>query len=305
MSSHPFEGLAPRDKLPGTARALDTWINQAQDKVGLASGRIGWLVASSIVIAALQRGRHVDNRPRFLLKGGMYLELKLGLEARATKDVDTLFRGNFDEFVETLDAALAEPWGVVELSRTEISVIEGAKRLVKPRRFKVKLSVKGRVWRSVDVEVAADEGAAGADVAVLRGAPLDHFGLPSPLELAAIVLDYQVAQKLHACTDPHDPPEAVNDRARDIVDLVLLKRACFDKEVLPTLRVACVDIFDVRATEAEALGEPARRWPPTVVAYDHWRGDYDALASALLPDTTLEDAVDELNAWIAQIDSTA
>lgn len=304
MTSHPFEGLAPRDKLPATARVLDTWINQAQDKVGITAGRIGWLVASSVVIAALQRTRHVDNRPRFLLKGGTYLELKLGLEARATKDVDTLFRGNFEEFVETLDAALADPWGVVELSRSEITLVEGAKRLVKPRRFKVKLSVKGRVWRSIDVELAAEEGAAGTDVAVLPGAPLDHFGLPSPLELAAIVLEYQVAQKLHACTDPHDPPAAVNDRARDIIDLVLLKRAFFDTPMLPTLHAACVDIFDTRATEAEMPGEPARTWPPTVVAHSHWRHDYEALASPLLPDVTLTAAVDELNLWIAQIDNT-
>jgi hypothetical protein len=35
---------------------------------------------------------------------------------------------------------------------------------------------------------------------------------------------YQIAQKLHAGSDPHEPPAYVNDRARDLVDLLLLKQ---------------------------------------------------------------------------------
>lgn len=50
-----------------------------------------------MVVAALQRAVAPDGHPRFLLKGGTYLELRLGLETRATKDVDVLFRGNFDD----------------------------------------------------------------------------------------------------------------------------------------------------------------------------------------------------------------
>ena len=62
------------------------------------------------MVAALQRSLHeADRQPIFLLKGGSYLELKLGLESRATSDVDLLFRGIFDDFVDPLDAALAEP----------------------------------------------------------------------------------------------------------------------------------------------------------------------------------------------------
>lgn len=37
-----------------------------------------------------------DGKPRFLIKGGAYIELRLGMRARATKDVDTLFRGSFE-----------------------------------------------------------------------------------------------------------------------------------------------------------------------------------------------------------------
>ena len=112
---HPLEGLPERGKEPRSIAVLSGWVNQAQERTGLAADRLSWMVASSIVIAVLQRSRHVDAHPRFLLKGGAMLELKLGLgAARATKDIDMLFRGSFDEFVASLDEALVEPWGVLE-----------------------------------------------------------------------------------------------------------------------------------------------------------------------------------------------
>jgi hypothetical protein len=182
-------------------------------------------------------------------------------------------------------------------------VIEGARRVVKPRRFKIKLSIGGRVWRSVDVEVAADEGSAGAGVDVLRGASLEHFGPPSPTELTGIVLDYQVAQKLHACTDPHDPPALLNDRVRDLIDLTLVREAFYVAGDLATLRVACEDLFRSRAAEAITLDLPPRPWPPLVPAHDHWRTDFDRLANDVGIVATIDAVVADLNSWVTRISS--
>ena len=84
----------------------------------------------------------------------MYLEHKLGLASRATKYVDTLFRGEPDEFLQALDGALAEPWGDITLTRSNVSVVETASRHVKPRRFHIVLCLKGVTWRRIQVEVA-------------------------------------------------------------------------------------------------------------------------------------------------------
>ena len=80
---------------------------------------------------------------RFLLKGGAYLELRLGLRSRATKDLDALVRGDFDEFAETLDAALAKPCGVIDLSTTAITrdILTGSRHM---RFAQVSESVDGR-----------------------------------------------------------------------------------------------------------------------------------------------------------------
>ena len=117
MTSHPFESLPARGKEPRTKRHLDGWVAHGADETGMAVRRLGWIVASSVVVAALQRALHDDGRPVFLLKGGAYLEIRLGLATRATKDVDTLFRGDFDKFIDSLDEALRQPWGALELDR--------------------------------------------------------------------------------------------------------------------------------------------------------------------------------------------
>jgi hypothetical protein len=87
---------------------LNQWIRDAEALTGAGERRIGWLLASTVVIAALQRALGVDNAPLFLVKGGVYMELQLGLRARATKDIDTLFRGTAAEFNEALGEVLAD-----------------------------------------------------------------------------------------------------------------------------------------------------------------------------------------------------
>jgi len=302
VTDHPFASLSDRDKEPNSKRVLDTWIAHAAGSTGIVERRLGWIVASSVAIAALQRAVHIDGQPRFLLKGGTYLEVRLGLRSRATSDIDALFRGDFDEFLATLDSCL-EPWGALELSRSEVTAIENARRVVKPRRFKLQMSIKGKPWRSVDIEVAPSEGRMDESVEAIPAPPLGHFGLPSPGELAGIALDYQVAQKLHASTDPHQPPDAANLRARDLVDLLLLRDAFYrDPGDLRSLREACTDLFAARYAEAEQLQLGPRPWPPQVVAYPHWHSDYASATEEVGIDLTLDDAAEQLNEWIAVID---
>jgi hypothetical protein len=301
MTSHPLDRLEPRGKPPATVRALETWIQQAQRSVGVSAGRLGWMVASEVVIAALQRALHEDGQPRFLVKGGTYLELRLGLRARATRDVDTMFRGRFDDFLDVLDEVLAVPFDGIDFRRTETEPIDVPGRLTKPRRFEVRLQLRGRTWRRIAVEVAPDEGRAGVQTEQFSAPSLAHFGLTTPPSTAGILIDYQVAQKLHACTDPHTP-ERPNDRVRDVVDLHLLKSAFYNEPVdLTSLAEACQDLFEARAFEAEQTGVEPRDWPPRLIGHRHWQHDYSAHADEVSLRLTLDQAVAELNAWLEEI----
>lgn len=216
-------GLAPKAKTPVSARVLNTWITQAQDRLGTAGPRLGWLVAATVVSAAMQRAVDDTGAPLFLLKGGTMLQYRLPGMSRTTQDIDGLIRGDIDVFLAELDRTLAEPWGPLTLVRGEVETIEVPHRLVKPRRFDVTVLLNGVTWRRIPVEVSPDEGNAGAVPERILSPSLAGFGLPTPDHLTSLSMRFQIAQKIHAVTTPHDPPEFVNDRARDVVDLLLLR----------------------------------------------------------------------------------
>jgi hypothetical protein len=293
--------LPDRQRIPGSARVLNNWLRDAQNETGIAEGRIGWLLASAVVISALQRTVGRDQRPLFLLKGGLFMEFHLGLRARATKDVDALFRGEVGEFEADLDAAIAEPWGPFTLQRTVLLSIDRARRLVKPCRFDIKLLVKGAVWRRIQVEVSFPEGRIAELAEPIPVPPVGYFGIATPDHLAGIAMSYQVAQKSHACTDPDDPPEFVNDRVRDVIDLLLIKEHFYPDGPTQELRAACVDVFAARAAEAEALGIAARSWPPRVVANEEWIRAYPGLAGSVGITLDLDEALAVINGWITEI----
>lgn len=298
--------LRERGKEPASKSILNAWLSQAQPQVGLDTGRLGWLVASTVVVAALQRAVDGEDRSRFLLKGGTYLQHRLSWTGRPTKDIDGMVRGDIEEFLSALDDALRQPWGPLTLSRDRFTVINTPAKLIKPRRFDVLVSLKGQVWRRIQVEIAPDEAGASHEQDILTAPGLHYFGLPTPDHLIGIAMRFQIAQKIHACTDPHDPPELRNDRARDAVDLLLL-HSLVDVERSPStteLKHACLDLFASRAAEARQLGRPERRWPPTATVHEHWPNDYAAAATAGGITTSLEQAITALNSWIAAIDAS-
>ena len=97
-----------------------------------------------------------------MLKGGTLLQHRLGLESRATKDLDGIVRGDIDDFLAGLDARMGEDWGPISFSRSEVETIDVPVKSVKPRSFKLSLSLRGKVWRNVKVEISPDEGMTGS-----------------------------------------------------------------------------------------------------------------------------------------------
>ena len=195
------------------------------------------------------------------------------MTARATKDVDGIIRGDMGAFFEVLDHALCDPWGPISLRRGEIHEINVPTKRISPRRFDVILSLRGVTWRRIQFEVSPDEAGIGKEQQLIDPPSLRGFGLPDPDVLVGIALRFQIAQKLYTASDPHDPPGMINDRARDVVDLLLLRDLCATTGH-PTKAEICEAgqvVFQARAAESLELGTPPRSWPPTLVAHPHWQ----------------------------------
>ncbi|MPM24526.1 hypothetical protein SDC9_71009 [bioreactor metagenome] len=261
------------------------------------------MIASSVAIGAVQRALDEDGRQLFLLKGGTLLQHRLNATARTTKDVDGLVRGGMDAFFAVLEEVLDEPWGPLTLRRGEVEVIDVPTKLIKPRRFDIILNLRGVTWRRIQFEVSPDEAGIGRERELIEPPPLAGFGLPDPDVLVGISMRFQIAQKLHAVSDLHEPPGSINDRARDVVDLLLLRDliATTGTPTLAEVREAALAVFEARAAEAAKLGRSTRNWPPTLVAYAHWEDDYNRAATSGGIGLSLEDAVGEANAWIEKI----
>ncbi len=177
-------------------------------------------------------------------------------------------------------------------------------KIIKPRRFDIILELRGVTWRRIQFEVSPDEAGISEHHEDIEPPPLSGFGLPDPDALIGIAMRFQIAQKLHAVSDPHEPPSAINDRARDVIDLILLRdlAATAGSPTLTEVHTAATAVFAARANEAAQLGLPIRVWPPTVFGYPHWADDFTRAAASDGVGLLLQEAVAEVNAWIKQIE---
>ena len=303
MSDAP--GLPDKERPLPSVRSLNQWLRDAERLTGLSQQWLGWQLASTVVISALQRTMGSNSLPLFLVKGGVYVEMQLrGLaQTRATRDIDVLFRGTTDEFMTQLRRVVSQPWGPFTLETTDVELIAGVKRVVKPCGFDVRIMVKGATWRRVRVEVSFPEGRIAERAQPVPAPPIGFFGVDAPDHVAGIVMDYQVAQKIHACTD-EDTDGWVNDRVRDVIDANLFHDYFYAGGPPPSLKLACLDVFESRAREATQLGMVPRHWPPVVEPNDLWRSLYPGLAASVGSQVSLDEAIGRLNTWIAAIDAT-
>src|SRR4051812_37562561 len=102
---------AGRSKAPHNVHVLQRWVGEHAKATGVAHQRLQRWISFMVVAAVLDTIRDEDNAPVFVLKGGVAMELRLGLQARATKDYDAAYREPGGDMLERLDEALAHAHG--------------------------------------------------------------------------------------------------------------------------------------------------------------------------------------------------
>lgn len=244
-----------------------------------------WL--SLVSFAGTLDSVRADDGARFLIKGGASMELRLGLGARTTKDIDIVFRGAPREMLDALEEAFAQPYGSFSFRRK--GPVEDI-RETGSRRLFVQVSFAGKDWQTLQVEVARPEATEPELVPVAIG--IADFKLDGPERVACLALRYQVAQKIHAVTE--QPDGRVNHRFWDLIDLQLQRELLGDD--LARVREACAEIF---------AGRNLHPWPPGLVVPDDWREPYAVAAGELDVDLPLDvdSAADQVRDFIAAIDA--
>lgn len=210
--------------------------------------------------------------PRFLVKGGFALEFRFHGEARASRDVDFVVPIEADRILDAAIEVLRLDW-----SGFSFRIKGTPERREHSWKFDVSSLYQNREWSTFEVELVFDE-----IIADDRVAPIDFtaYGLLQPSDIPCMTVTEQIAQKLHAVTDPGE------NRPRDLIDIYLC-----DTRLSPNddeLRAECVRTFQQRG---------AHPWPPNVAIRDGW----DAQLEKLIADSELTLAVKEVTDGVRRL----
>lgn len=278
---------------PRGAKEFQRLLQRHAAEIGQLPQRVMHLVRVGVVCAMLDDVRHDDGGHLFIVKGGTAMQLRLGIRARATTDLDVVFAGGLDEWLARFDDATADrSWSGFTLTRKAgPSQIEVRSPGYRPWRVPLQVRYEGRDFGSVSLEVAIDSAASSHQELVRTdGIELAVFEIDPPQFVPCLDVPNQLAQKFHACTGPLP---GGNSRVRDIIDIWLLE-GLLEPSGLGELKAACVDTFSRRQLHT---------WPPQVVPAPSWERDYPILIVDH-PDAppSLADAVDYVARFIVRID---
>jgi predicted nucleotidyltransferase component of viral defense system len=221
---------------------------------------------------------------RWVVKGGVALEVRLRDRARMTRDLDLAIREEEVEGEELRDHLIEilsqDPEGDdFRFAVGPVSVLSADVAGRPGWRFSIGASLAGREFATVRIDVVARSTEVNrTDRLPLPGA-LAFAGFPVR-EVEVVARPQHFAEKLHALTRTYEDRQ--NTRVRDLLDLVLLIEEGFDE--LHELLSVTEEVFAARATHP--LPHPIPDPPAS------WESTYRDLASELdVGPRTVQDAM--------------
>ena len=277
-------------KRPKTVNRLQQLITEWERESGQPVRRLNLRVASMMLAGALRRAVDEDGTAVFVTRGGVAMELRAGEKARVTGDVDLILRGDPESLLAHLDASLVDDYEDFSFERNEPQPLELRPHV---RRTRVKVAFRTKPFVTLVVEAAPVE-AGGDEIEEIAAHDLSTIGLDGPDIIPVLAVRWQIAQKLHAVTEPPLRPGGENPRYWDLVDLQLLQ--ALTGENLAPVKEACQRIFAARGQQS---------WPPHITTYPDWSDRYAAMASSLdMPIIDLDEAINVIHAFIYAIDAS-
>lgn len=236
-----------------------------------------------------------ESRSPWIVKGGYGLEVRYGIKARTTKDVDLALPNtgslttNVEEVIQRVRDDLQEAAARDIGDFFQINIAEPQQEFDAPpeggARFPVEVRLDYRVFAKFhldvgigDIIVEEPEWISGEDYLSFAGIPAARFQI--------IPVAQQFAEKIHSYTLPR--ARGSNSRVKDLVDLILILDQSPPDPA--SVKSAIEATFQRRATH---LVPDFLAGPPAT-----WASSYTAMATGLsLTQTTVESAVSHLNEY--------
>ncbi len=214
---------------------------------------------------------------RWVLKGAMALDLRLGAAARPTKDMDLGREDDIAAATNDMKAAealdLGDYFSFVITQTKKLDALESATAV----RYKVHASLAGRTFVDITVDVGFSSHAGWVPEALPVPDVLGFAGIEA-IAVPVLPLAQHVAEKLHAYTRGYRDGTVQSTRVKDLVDLVLIAR--HSSLNAATMRAALDGVFKGRGLQTLPQSFPS---PP-----EDWRRSYEKAAIAVSIDPGLQ-----------------
>lgn len=200
---------------------------------------------------------------RWILKGGLALQIRLGERARSTRDIDFLLVGsppNTHALLVEATSAKQNDWFEFHVER--MPSIEGISE-----RFHVRSLLDSRPFELFHVDVGVGDPM-NDEAEKLSMPPLLAFAEIPPAVMPCFPITQQIAEKVHAYTRPH-LSSAPSSRVKDLVDILLM--AGLSSIPSGRLLLAIQSTFEARNTHPL----PVKLSPPPV----DWNTPFKKLAN--------------------------
>ena len=142
-------------RAPGDRSHLERLVRAMSLEQGIAADRMRRWVSTMVLLGALERMG--DDEHRFVLKGGVAMELRLQLQARATKDTDIIvITAEGVGIIDALRDALAEPYLDFAFRLANVRGIGDTPA----QAMDVKMTYKNKAWATLRLEASPPEAGA-------------------------------------------------------------------------------------------------------------------------------------------------
>jgi hypothetical protein len=216
---------------------------------------------------------------RWVLKGGLALDHRLGDRARTTKDMDLGRRDDIDAATSDLQRAAARDLDdyfsfAIQLTSDLPELLEEGVAA----RYHAAALLGGRVFEKVIVDVGFD-APAPEQVDLVTGRDLLSFAGIAAVPIPTLPLPLHVAEKVHAYTGVYGRSRHASTRVKDLIDLALI--ATSSTLGSGALTDALAETFAQRATHPIPNTLPT---PPR----DYWPAAYATMAAQVGLDTAVD-----------------